>query len=32
MVDAAVNNPKLDKIRALMEENGIQAFVCFHMD
>ena len=27
-----VNNPKLDRLRTLMEEKGIQAFVCFHMD
>ena len=32
MVEGAVNNPKLDKLRALMEEQGIQAFICFHMD
>ena len=32
MVDAASSNPKLTKMRALMEEQGIQAFVCFHMD
>ena len=25
-------NPKLDRIRALMEEVGLHAFVCFHMD
>ena len=25
-------NPKLDRIRSLMEEQGLQAFVCFHMD
>ena len=33
MVDAAQSsNPKLDKLRALMEERGLAAFVCFHMD
>ena len=25
-------NPKLDRLRALMEENGLHAFVCFHED
>ena len=26
------DNPKLNRIRALMDEHGLQAFVCFHMD
>jgi len=26
------SNPKLTKLRALMQERGLQAFVCFHMD
>ena len=25
-------NPKLDRIRAIMEERGLHAFVCFHGD
>ena len=25
-------NPKLDSLRAKMQEEDIQAFVCFHMD
>ncbi len=32
MVDAGGANPKLDKIRAHMQEQGVQAYVCFHMD
>jgi len=31
MVEAGAN-PKLAKMRALMETHGVQAFVCFHMD
>ena len=32
MVENENCNPKLDRLRALMEEQGIHAFVCFHMD
>ncbi len=31
MVEAGAN-PKLDRLRSLMEERGLQAFACFHMD
>lgn len=31
MVEVVANH-KLDRLRALMEERGLQAFVCFHMD
>ena len=31
MVEAC-ENPKLDELRAKMTEQGVDAYVCFHMD
>lgn len=32
MVEQTVENPKLTRIRGLMAEQGLDCFVCFHMD
>ena len=32
MVEQTQTHPKMDKLRALMSEHGLDCFVCFHMD